>query len=112
MKKNVKSLVLAAAIASLLGTIATSLHAATDNTAAPVVQTQAADARYGIQTQLTVNPALNGTDVVATVSDDAVSLYGWVDSQQQHDEAVRIAQSYAGDRAVVDNITIGGSFGW
>jgi len=33
-------------------------------------------------------------------------LTGTVDSEKQHDLAVRIAQSFAGDRQVVDKIKI------
>jgi osmotically-inducible protein OsmY len=34
-------------------------------------------------------------------------LSGTVDDERQHDLALRIAQSYAGDRRIVDNIQIG-----
>jgi len=41
-------------------------------------------------------------------SDDenTVLLTGNVDSEQQHDLALRIAQSYAGDRKIVDKIKV------
>ncbi len=59
-----------------------------------------------IQRGLNSEPALRNSDVGAHVDKNSVILTGTVDSEQQHDLAVRIAQSYAGDRKIVDKIKI------
>ena len=51
-----------------------------------------------IVNQLKAEPALSGTSVDARVDDNLVVLTGSVNSITQHDLAVRIAQSNAGDR--------------
>jgi BON domain-containing protein len=56
--------------------------------------------------QLKAEPILSVTNVDARVDDDAVVLTGSVDTMTQHDLAVRIAQARAGDRRIVDKITI------
>ena len=40
------------------------------------------------------------------MDENSVILTGRVDSEQQHDLALRIAQSYAGDRKIVDKIKV------
>jgi len=55
---------------------------------------------------LNSEPALANTNVSVKADESAVVLTGTVDSEKQHDLAVRIAQSFAGDRQVVDKITI------
>jgi len=59
-----------------------------------------------IVNQLKAEPALSGTNVDARVDDNSVVLTGSVNSMTQHDLAVRIAQSNAGDRRVVDKIRV------
>ena len=51
-------------------------------------------------------PALDHTNVAVQVSDSFVVLTGNVRSEEQKDLAVRIAQSYAGQRKVVDKIRV------
>jgi BON domain len=51
-------------------------------------------------------PALRGTNIDAEVNDTSVVLKGSVDTMTQHDLAHRIAQSHAGNRKVVDRITV------
>ena len=51
-------------------------------------------------------PGLSGTNIDATVDDDSVVLTGTVDTMTQHDLAIRIAQSNAGDRNIVDRIKV------
>jgi osmotically-inducible protein OsmY len=51
-------------------------------------------------------PGLSGTNVDATVEDNSVVLTGTVDTEVQHDLAIRIAQSNAGDRRIVDRIKV------
>jgi hypothetical protein len=56
--------------------------------------------------QLKAEPTLAGTNVDAQVDDNSVVLTGSVDTLTQHDLAVRIAQSNAGDRKIVDKIKV------
>jgi len=62
-----------------------------------------------IQNQLDTDPALDGTAVKATVDDSAVVLSGTVETEKQHALALRIAESYAGDRGIKDKITVRGT---
>jgi hypothetical protein len=50
--------------------------------------------------------ALSGTNVDARVDQNSIVLTGTVDTMSQHDLALRIAQSNAGDRKVVDKIKV------
>jgi osmotically-inducible protein OsmY len=63
-----------------------------------------------IQQQITSHlgsePGLDHTNVAAHVSDSSVVLTGVVGSEEQHDLALRIAESYAGDRKLVDKIKV------
>jgi osmotically-inducible protein OsmY len=47
-------------------------------------------------------------NVGVKTTDKSVTLTGSVDTERQHDLALRIAQSYAGDRKVVDKLKIQG----
>ena len=62
-----------------------------------------------IQKQLDTDPALDGTAVKATVNDKAVVLSGTVETEKQHALALRIAESYAGERGIKDKITVRGT---
>src|SRR5215831_12379431 len=66
-----------------------------------------AEVQQQIQKKLTTEPLLEQNNVKVHVDDDSVVLSGTVDDERQHDLALRIAQSYAGDRRIVDNIQIG-----
>lgn len=59
-----------------------------------------------ITMHLSTEPALERTNVGAQVSDNSVVLTGSVVNEQQHDLALRIAQSYAGDRKIIDKIKV------
>src|SRR5437588_12700652 len=59
-----------------------------------------------ITSHLGSEPGLDHTNVAAQVSDSTVILTGNVRSEEQHDLALRIAESYAGDRQVVDQIKV------
>src|SRR5262249_5148314 len=59
-----------------------------------------------IQQQFAADPALASTNVRAKVDDSSVVLTGTVDTEGQHELAVRIAKSHAGDRNVVDKIKV------
>lgn len=60
-----------------------------------------------IQKKLTTEPLLAQTNVKVQVDDDSVVLSGTVDDEHQHDLALGIAQSYVGERRIVDNIQVG-----
>ena len=59
-----------------------------------------------IQQGLNSEPMLRDSDVGVHVDENSVILTGTVDSDQHHDLALRIAQSYAGDRKIVDKIKV------
>jgi hypothetical protein len=59
-----------------------------------------------IQQGLNSEPALRNCNVGAHVDENSVILSGTVDSERQHDLTLRIAQSYAGDRKIVDKIKV------
>ena len=72
-----------------------------DSLSTPQVQRQ-------IQEKLNAEPALANANVGVKATDKAVTLTGSVDTERQHEMALRIAQSYAGDRRIVDKIKIRG----
>ena len=66
------------------------------------------DVRYQIQSTVSTSPDFSNANISATVSDNTVTLYGYVMSKEQHDEALALASSYAGDRQILDQIQVGG----
>ena len=64
------------------------------------------EVRQQIERSLRSEPALAETSISVTVDEDTVLLSGGVYSEQQRDLALRIAESYAGDRRIVDRITL------
>jgi osmotically-inducible protein OsmY len=77
------------------------------DTPAPPAQTMSSQRVEGqIQDQLRAEPSLSATNVDARVDDNLIVLTGTVDTITQHDLAVRIAQSNAGERRRVDKIKI------
>ena len=59
-----------------------------------------------IQQGLNSEPMLRNSNVGVHVDENLVILTGTVDSEQQHDLALRIAHSHAGDRKIVDKIKV------
>jgi BON domain len=59
-----------------------------------------------LKEKMGTDPALQQSDVLATVDDKSVVLTGTVDSEQQRELALRMAQSYAGDREVIDKMEL------
>ena len=59
-----------------------------------------------VQQGLNSEPALDNSNVGVHVDKNSVILTGTVNTESQHDLAMRIAQSYAGDRKIVDKIKI------
>lgn len=59
-----------------------------------------------IQQGLNSEPMLRNSNVGVHVDENSVILSGTVSSEEQHDVPLRIAQSYAGDRKIVDKIKL------
>jgi hypothetical protein len=59
-----------------------------------------------VQQGLNSEPALDNSKVGVHVDENSVILTGTVNTEAQHDLAMRIAQSFAGDRKIVDKIKI------
>jgi len=59
-----------------------------------------------IQEHFNAEPTLANTNLRIKADESLVVLSGTVDSDTQHELALRIAQSYAGDRKIVDKITV------
>jgi len=59
-----------------------------------------------ITQRLSSEPELFKSNIDAKVDENSVVLTGSVDTETQHNLAVHIAQSYAGDRKIVDKIKV------
>jgi BON domain len=59
-----------------------------------------------IQRHFNAEPALANTNLGIKANESLVVLSGTVDSDMQHELALRIAQSYAGNRKIVDKINV------
>jgi len=64
--------------------------------------------RQEIDDSFTAEPILADSRLNVSVDDEAIVLKGSVDNEQQHDLAISIAKSHAGDREIVDNIQVQG----
>ncbi len=77
------------------------------DTQAPPPQTMSTEkVEQQITQRLSSEPELFKSNIDTKVDENSVVLTGSVDSETQHDLAVRIAQSYAGDRKIVDKIKV------
>jgi osmotically-inducible protein OsmY len=56
--------------------------------------------------KLSTEPMLARVDVNVSVDDTSVVLTGTANDEQQHDLALRIAKSYAGEREIEDKIQV------
>ena len=65
-----------------------------------------AEVQEQIQQGFNSEPMLRNSNVGIQVDENSVILTGTVNSEEQHDLALRIAQSYAGDRKIVDKIKL------
>ena len=74
----------------------------------PVLDNACGKGAWGTQDKLKSEPALANTKLGVKANAKSVTLTGLVDTERQHDLALRIAQSYAGDRKIVDKIKIRG----
>ncbi len=79
-----------------------------DTKAPPPQGLSTAQVEQQIQDKLNSEPILANTNVGVKTDDKSVTLTGTVDTDAQHDLALRIAHSYAGDRTIVDKITVRG----
>jgi BON domain len=79
-----------------------------DTKAPPPQGLSTAQVEQQIQDKFNSEPVLANTNVGVKTDDKSVTLTGTVDTDAQHDLALRIAQSYAGDRKIVDKITVRG----
>ncbi len=77
-----------------------------DQKAPPPQALSSTQVEQQIQKHLTAEPALANTDVQAKADDRSIVLTGTVESDTPHDLALRIAQSYAGERKIVDKIKL------
>jgi osmotically-inducible protein OsmY len=62
-----------------------------------------------IQTALRNEPTLSSSILSVSVTDDSIELTGSAPSAKDREQAKRIAQSFAGNRRVVDNIKVAGT---
>ena len=77
------------------------------DTKAPAPETlTSAQVQQQIMEHLSSQPELSNTNVKASVDESAVVLTGNVSSEVQHKLALLIAESYAGDRSIVDKIRV------
>jgi len=77
------------------------------DTQAPPPQTMSTErVEQQIIQRLSSEPELSKSNLDAKVDESTVVLTGNVHSETQHALAVRIAQSYAGDRKIVDKIKV------
>jgi osmotically-inducible protein OsmY len=72
--------------------------------APPSRRLSTSEVKQQITEHLKSEPALENTTVVVSVDRGSIELRGTVATDEQHDLAVRIARSYAGDRKIVDHI--------
>jgi len=62
-----------------------------------------------IQTAFTNEPTLSSSSITVDATSDTITLSGSAPSEKDRDEARRIAQSFAGNRKVVDNVNVSGT---
>lgn len=64
-----------------------------------------------IQTAFSNEPTLSSSSIQVAATSDTITLSGTAASEKDRAEARRIAQSFAGNRKVVDNISVSGGAG-
>ena len=72
------------------------------------VATDSATLKGQLESAFQAEPTLTGSNIQVSVSDTTVVLNGSVPSGKEKITAKRIAQSYAGNRKVVDKLTVSG----
>jgi osmotically-inducible protein OsmY len=79
-----------------------------DTSAAPGRELSSSEIRDQIQTKLNSEPGLENDRVRVSVTDSDITVTGAVDDEAERELALRIAESYAGDRNIVDKLEIRG----
>lgn len=77
-----------------------------DSQAPPPQQLSSEQVQARISERLRTEQSLSEDQINTEVNDDAVVLKGSVANMAQHDLAVQIAQSYAGNRKVEDHLEV------
>ena len=72
----------------------------------PTRASNSTEARGVIEEKLKSEPGLDSKGIQVTLTPDVVTLSGSVVSSDDRDKAVRVARSYAGDRAVEDHLSV------
>ena len=73
---------------------------------APPRELSSSEVQDQVQSKLNAEPGLENDRVRVNVSDSQVTVTGSVDDETERDLALRIAESYAGDRQIVDKLEI------
>jgi glucose/arabinose dehydrogenase len=77
-----------------------------DQKAPPPQGLSALEIQQQIQQHFNSEPTLANTNLAVEAAESSVVLTGTVDSDLQHDLALRIVQSYAGDRKLLDKVNV------
>lgn len=76
---------------------------------APPRELSTSEIQQQIQSKLDSEPSLKNNQLKAEVTDDQVVVSGTADNEAERDVAIRIAESYAGERPVVSKVEIKGT---
>jgi osmotically-inducible protein OsmY len=79
-----------------------------DTQAAPPRELSSSEIQDQIQSKLNSEPGLENDRVRVNVSDSEVTVTGSVDDDAERDLALRIAESFAGERQIVDKLELRG----
>jgi osmotically-inducible protein OsmY len=77
-----------------------------DQKAPPPQRLSTQEIQQQIQEHFNSEPTLANTNLAVQADESSVVLTGTVDSDVQRDLALRIVQSYAGDRKLVDRVKV------
>ncbi len=114
--RSLKALVLAAAVSGVLAGLATPVHASGTATTPTSMEQPMADVnsavQQAIQAKLASDANFAESDLTTSVTGDLVVLTGRVRDLLAHERALKIAQSYAGERQVVDHLRVERIYPW
>jgi len=85
-----------------------SIGSSTQDKSAQAGAASETDLQSKIQKALTSEPTLSSANVMVNVTSDKIELSGAVPTGKDRETAKRIAESYAGNRKVVDHMTVSG----
>ena len=80
-----------------------------DHTAASGERLTTPEVEKLLQNGLRSDPTLANSKIVAKATDASIVVSGKVSDEKQHKTALLIAKSYAGEREIIDHITVGGT---